>query len=74
MKNWVFYGENKSGTGYVRVIHFIKRCKKPELTNERKQMMQHLDNYTYQRVGYMSADAWNENNQYIKINAQYEIL
>ena len=71
MKNWVFYGENDNG---ARVIHFIKKCKKPELTNERKQMMQHLDNYTYQRVGYMSADAWNENNQYIKINAQYEIL
>ena len=35
-------------------------------------MMRHLDNYIYQRVGYMSADAWNENNQYIKINAQYE--
>ena len=71
MKNWVFYGENDNGT---RVIHFIKKCKKPELTSERKQMMQHLDNYVYQRVGYMSADAWNNNNQYVKINAQYEIL
>lgn len=69
MKNWVFYGENDNG---ARVIHFIKKCKKPELTNERKQMMRHLDNYVYQRVGYISADAWNENNQYIKINAQYE--
>ena len=34
MKNWVFYGENNNGS---RVIHFIKRCKKPELTNERKK-------------------------------------
>jgi len=73
MKNWVFYGENNNGS---RVIHFIKRCKKPELTNERKKMMQHLDNYVYQRVGYISADAWNENNELYKwkINAQYEIL
>tara|TARA_B100000925_G_scaffold8999_1_gene6443 strand:+ start:232 stop:453 length:222 start_codon:yes stop_codon:yes gene_type:complete len=73
MKNWVFYGENNNGS---RVIHFIKRCKKPELTNERKKMMQHLENYVYQRVGYISADAWNENNELYKwkINAQYEIL
>ena len=73
MKNWVFYGENNNGS---KVIHFIKRCKKPELTNERKKMMQHLENYVYQRVGYISADAWNENNELYKwkINAQYEIL
>ena len=73
MKNWVFYGENNNGS---RVIHFIKKCKKPELTNERKKMMQHLENYVYQRVGYISADAWNENNELYKwkINAQYEIL
>jgi len=51
MKNWIFYGENENG---ARVIHYIKKCKKPELTSERKQMMQHLDNYIYQRVGYMS--------------------
>ena len=38
--------------------------------------MQHLENYVYQRVGYISADAWNENNELYKwkINAQYEIL
>jgi len=67
MKNWIFYGENNNGT---KIIHYIKKCKKPQLTSERKKMIQHLDNYVYQRVGYMSADAWNETNQYIKINAQ----
>ena len=51
MKNWIFYGENKNG---ARVIHYVKRCKKPVLTAERKKMMEHLDNYVYQYVGYMN--------------------
>ena len=45
---------------------------KPVLTAERKKMMQHLDNYVYQRVGYMTADAWNKSSQYIKFNSQPE--
>ena len=67
MKNWIFYGENKNG---ARVVHCIKRCKKPELTKERKAMMRHLDNYIYQVVGHMTADEWNRQNNYIKMNAQ----
>jgi len=67
MKNWIFYGENKDG---ARVVHYIKRCKKPELTKERKAMMQHLDNYIYQVVGHMTADEWNRQHTYIKMNAQ----
>ena len=67
MKNWIFYGENKNG---ARVVHYIKRCKKPELTKERKAMMRHLDNYIYQVVGHMTADEWNRQNTYIKMNAQ----
>ena len=69
MKNWIFYGENENG---ARVVHYIKRCKKPVLTAERKKMMQHLDNYVYQRVGYMTADALNQSSQYIKFNSQPE--
>ncbi len=67
MKNWIFYGENKNG---ARVVHFIKKCKKPEQTKESKIMMQHLSNYIYQMVGHMTADEWNRHYTHIKINAQ----
>ena len=64
MRNWIFYGINNG----VKVVHAIKACKSPSRTNEYKQMMKLLDNYVYERVGYMSAKAWNEENQYNKMN------
>ena len=69
MKNWIFWGENTIPMG-ARVIHHIKRCKEPFRTKEYKNMMYLLDNYVYTNVGYMTADAWNKENQYIKMNAQ----
>ena len=69
MKNWIFYGINND----VRVIHAIKKCKSPQRTAEYKQMMKLLDNYVYERVGYMTAQQFNRENTYNKINAQVEL-
>lgn len=64
IKNWVFYGINKDTT----VLHAIKKCAAPERTNEYAEIRQYLDNYIYERVGYMTAKAWNSSNQYVKID------
>tara|TARA_R110000772_G_scaffold88687_3_gene184084 strand:- start:1795 stop:2022 length:228 start_codon:yes stop_codon:yes gene_type:complete len=73
MKNWIFWGTVNTDVHCpmsARVIHHIKRCKEPGRTKEYKNMMYLLDNYVYTNVGYMTADAWNKENQYIKMNAQ----
>ena len=64
MKNWIFYGANHQG---IKTIHYIKQCKKPEMTGEYKDMMRRLDFNEYHTTGYMTSKAWNKENQYIKI-------
>ena len=64
MHNWIFYGTDKAD---IRTIHYIKSCKKPQMTSEYKYMMRLLDRGEYQTVGYMTSRAWNKENQYIKI-------
>lgn len=63
-QNYIFYGENNG----VRVIHFIKECVSPTKTSEYKSMMRLLENYVYERTGYMTAKAWNKESQFIKVN------
>jgi hypothetical protein len=61
---WIFYGKDRNG---IKTIHFIKECKKPESTKEYKEMMHLLENDTYYVTGYMTSNAWNKGNQYIKV-------
>lgn len=66
---WIFYGINNETT----IIHNIKVCKDPERTKEHKSLMRHLDNYVYERVGVITADAWNKDNQFVKFNADINL-
>jgi hypothetical protein len=64
MKNWIFYGTDRQG---IKTVHYIKQCKKPEMTGEYKDMLRRLDFDEYYTTGYMTSQAWNKENQYIKI-------
>ena len=39
INTWIFYGTNREG---IKTVHYIKQCKKPEMTGEYKEMMQLL--------------------------------
>ena len=61
--NWIFYSEDDNG---IRTIQSFRRCLEPSKTKEYKHIQSLLDFNNFVRVGYMSAQAWNENSQYIK--------
>ena len=61
---WIFYGTDREG---IKTVHYIKQCKKPEMTGEYKDMRRRLDFYKYYTIGYMTSKAWNKDNQFIKI-------
>ena len=64
INTWIFYGTDKEG---IKTVHYIKQCKKPEMTSEYKNMRQRLDFDKYYTIGYMTSKAWNKDNQFIKI-------
>ena len=64
INTWIFYGTNREG---IKTVHYIKQCKKPEMTGEYKEMMQLLEINEYYTTGYMTSKAWNKENQYIKM-------
>ena len=64
INTWIFYGTDRDG---IKTVRYIKRCKKPRLTDEYKEMMRLLENNTYYSTGYMTSKAWNKDHQYIKI-------
>jgi|TARA_B110000908_G_C10164714_1_gene407800 hypothetical protein len=64
INTWIFYGTDKEG---IKTVHYIKQCKKPEMTSEYKNMRQRLDFDKYYTIGYMTNKAWNKDNQFIKI-------
>ena len=61
---WIFYATDREG---IKTIHYIKQCKKPEMTGEYKDMMRRLDFNECYTTGYMTSKAWNKDNQFIKI-------
>ena len=65
LTNWVFYTEDRNG---VRTIQSIQECKSPAKTSNYKHLMYLLDNAKDAHVvGHMTANAWNQQYQYIKV-------
>jgi len=64
INTWIFYGTDRDE---IKTVHYIKQCKKPEMTGEYKDMIRRLDFNEYYTIGYMTSKAWNKDNQFIKI-------
>ena len=64
MNTWIFYSTDDNG---IKTIQYIKDCAKPQLTKEYKETQELLWKVEVSSVGHMTSQAWNKENQYIKI-------
>lgn len=63
--NWIFYTQDRNG---VRTIQSMRECVHPQKTSDYKHLMWLLENAKdCHVVGHMTAKAWNEQYQFVKI-------